>query len=378
MVDVVIAGAGPAGSIAALALARAGARVLIVDRESFPRDKLCGDTLNPGAVRLLRALGLTGGPLAAALPLAGMRLTGPDGSVVTARYAAGVRGLSVRRRELDVWLLERAIAAGAKFEDGLMVRGPLVDERAGLVRGLVMGRRGGDRIGTIRMPAIMTLAADGRRSVVAAGAGLRREPAVRRWAFGTYARGVADPTDLGEMHIRPRWYLGIAPVSTEEVNVCLVTPPRPDGRTPIEVIRRALEREPELASRFARAEINPHVRVLGPLASRVSAPGVPGLLLAGDAAGFIDPMTGDGLHLAMESALLAAAEISRVLVDGQFHTAPWRLAAARRARLGRKIRFNRWVCRLVESPAALRLASRGSRLFPDVIRRAVTYAGDVA
>jgi len=66
MLDVIIAGAGPAGSVAATLLARAGARVLIVDRETFPRDKLCGDTLNPGVVKLLQSIDLWGGPLASA------------------------------------------------------------------------------------------------------------------------------------------------------------------------------------------------------------------------------------------------------------------------------------------------------------------------
>ena len=81
MLDVLIAGAGPAGAMAALVLARAGARVVVIDRERFPRDKLCGDTLNPGAVRLLASFGLTGGALDSAVHLSGMRLTGPNASV---------------------------------------------------------------------------------------------------------------------------------------------------------------------------------------------------------------------------------------------------------------------------------------------------------
>ena len=68
MLDVLIVGAGPAGSIAALVLARAGARVLVIDREKFPRHKLCGDTLNPGTVALLASLGLDDGPLKTAVP----------------------------------------------------------------------------------------------------------------------------------------------------------------------------------------------------------------------------------------------------------------------------------------------------------------------
>jgi flavin-dependent dehydrogenase len=374
MVDVIVAGAGPAGAVAALTLARAGARVVIVDRDPFPRDKLCGDTLNPGAIRVLHALGLTGGPLDRGWPLSGMRVTGPAAEVV-GRYRSGARGLAVKRRDLDVWLLERAIAAGARFESGLVVREPLIDQRTGLIRGVVLARRGSG--GPLRMPSILTIGADGRRSALATAAGLRREISVRRWAFGSYAHGVTGATDLGEMHIHPRWYVGVAPMGPDEVNVCLVTPPRPDGRTPSEILMRAIGQDPVLSERFARAEVDPRVRVLGPLGARVSAPGRPGLLLAGDAAGFVDPMTGDGLSIALQGAVLAAREAARVLGDGQFEGAVRRLSAARRRQLGGKLRFDRWMCRVVESPAILRAAARGARRFPGLIERAVGYAGEV-
>jgi flavin-dependent dehydrogenase len=111
MLDVLVAGAGPAGSIAGLVLARAGARVVIVDRDPFPRDKLCGDTLNPGAVRLLASLGVTGGPIATAHRLSGMLVSGPHAHV-SALYAGGHVGLALTRRDLDAWLLEQAVAAG--------------------------------------------------------------------------------------------------------------------------------------------------------------------------------------------------------------------------------------------------------------------------
>jgi flavin-dependent dehydrogenase len=375
MLDVIVAGAGPAGSIAALLLARAGARVLIVDREAFPREKLCGDTLNPGAVALLASLGLSGGPLARARPIVGMRVSGPSASV-SAEYGGGIRGLAITRRELDVWLLDAAVRAGARFESGLVVRRPLVDtSHQGLVRGLVLAARGGHA--ETRLPAAAVIAADGRRSVLARHLGLRADPPpVRRWAFGTYATDVPGMASLGEMHVRRGWYVGLAPLADGRVNICLVMPPRPVGRTPLDVIRQAVGRDRALAERLASARFVAPVHVLGPLAADVRAAGVPGLLLAGDAAGFIDPMTGDGLHLAIEGARLAAVETLRAIERGEFQAAVGRLADARHRVFRRKLRFNRWLRRLVATPAAVDAASAGARLWPGAIRYAIRYAGD--
>lgn len=379
MLDVLIAGAGPAGSIAALRLARAGARVVLVDRETFPRDKLCGDTLNPGAIAWLAAQGLSGDVIDRARPLAGMLMSGPR-VAKEARYPAGIVGRAVLRRHLDAWLLDRAIAAGARFEPGLTVKGPLLHDERGVshVRGLLLApRTEPDRVS--RMPATLTIAADGRRSTLAFSLGLcAHPPHPRRWAFGVYATGIDGVRDVGEMHVRRGVYIGVAPITDALSNVCVVTGPRPEGRAPLDVVKRAIGSDALLARRFERATFESRVSVLGPLAVEARAAGMPGLLLAGDAAGFVDPMTGDGLHLAMRGAALAADEILHVLEHGDLAGAPARLAQARDRMLGSKLRFNRAVRQLVASPAAVRLAELGALIAPGVLTRAVRYAGDAA
>jgi flavin-dependent dehydrogenase len=120
------------------------------------------------------------------------------------------------------------------------------------------------------------------------------------------------------------------------------------------------------------------VRVLGPLATDVTALGVPGLLLAGDASGFVDPMTGDGLHLAMQSAVLAAEHAMTALVTGDVAACVASLERAHHARLATKLRFNRMMRRLVDAPGAVDAAGLGARLLPGLVRRAIRYAGDVA
>src|SRR5262245_40364786 len=170
MRDVLVVGAGPAGAIAAWRLASAGARVTIVDRDAFPRDKLCGDTLNPGAVALLESIKIPRSPLPGARPLAGMTVTGPR-TRIDARYPAGMSGRAILRRDFDAWLLNQAVAAGAQFESGLMARHAVVEPTRGAdaVRGVAMGR-GSSR--EFRFEAPVTIAADGRSSRVARSMGL--------------------------------------------------------------------------------------------------------------------------------------------------------------------------------------------------------------
>lgn len=374
MIDVIVVGAGPAGSIAALVLARAGARVWLLEREEMPRPKLCGDTLNPGAVATLAGLGLTGGPLDEAVRLGGMVVSGPSVEVRGA-YRSGQVALAISRAQLDLWLAEAAVAAGARLECGVRVRG-LVWRGPGVVAGVEITGADGR---VIRMPAHLTIAADGRRSALARAAGLNRYPAEpRRWAFGLYATDVDGMASMGEMHVRPRHYIGLAPLGGGVTNVCVVTGPRPAGRTPLEVMRGALDCDPALRDRTrAWRPIGPP-QVLGPLAVDASAAGVPGLLLAGDAAGFVDPMTGDGIHLAIRGGVLAAMAALEGLIAGDMSHAPGRLRARRAHSLGAKLRFNRWMRHLVAWPMAMDVVSASARLTPSLLRRVVRYAGDAA
>jgi menaquinone-9 beta-reductase len=319
--DVVITGAGPAGAVAATVLARAGARVALVDRATFPRPKLCGDTLNPGSLALLMRQRMAGPVAETGLRIDGMIVTG-RGVTIDGRYPDGLHGRAVVRRDLDWWLVQDAMRAGASFEPGVHAAAPLVSSQSGrpLVQGIAVSRPGGAR-GEIR--GTVTIAADGRHSTLAFALGLARHPASpRRWAVGAYFTDVVMPAgaSLGEMHIRPGRYIGVAPVPGGATNVCLVRGAVGGAREfsqPAALLLQELRADPMLRERFAGARLEGAPVVLGPLAVDATAAAAPdGLLLAGDAAGFIDPMTGDGLRFAIRGGELAALAALEALEHG--------------------------------------------------------------
>lgn len=375
MDDVAIAGAGPAGAFAAIILARAGLRVRLFDRARFPRHKLCGDTLNPGALAVLRRHLDISPLLSRSDPIDGMLVSGPDGVRIRAGYGRGVTGRAIAREAFDHWLLSRATAAGAQLDEQAGVRDAVIAD--GRVAGVVVDRRGR----AAAHPSRLVIAADGRRSTLAVKRGLSAQPRrPRRWAIGAYFAEVDGRTPFGEMHIRCDHYLGVAPLPDGLTNACLVMPHAPGDAPlgdPAALLRCYLDRDADLRRRFRHATAVAPPTVLGPMAVDARAAGEPGLLLAGDAAGFIDPMTGDGLRFALAGAELAAA-IALDVVAGRtpIDRAHLDLAAKRRALFANKWRFNRALRMLVASPRGITAAAAVATVVPSLFEGIVRYAGD--
>lgn len=386
MDDVAIAGAGPAGALAAIILARAGLRVRVFDRARFPRHKLCGDTLNPGALAVLRRHEDVATLIERSDPIDGMLLTGPGNVRVRGEYGNGITGRSITRKVLDQWLIDRAIAAGAAIEQQVAIRDVAIV--ANRVAGVVAAGRDGQ---SITHPARLVIAADGRRSAIAIARGLSRQPKrPRRWAIGGYFSDVSGVTSLGEMHVRRGHYIGVAPVPGGLTNACLVVPGPPSGgrsggtgsqelpfAQPADALHQMLHADPELSARFASARPISAPIMLGPMAVDASAAGEPGLLLAGDAAGFIDPMTGDGLRFALMGAELAAAIVTEVFAGSlAIDRAHLELADRRRRAFQWKWRFNRTLRALVSSPASVTAAAATATVLPSLFAQMIKYGGD--
>ncbi len=375
MQDVIVVGGGPAGSVAAIVLARAGARVRLLERSRIPRDKLCGDTVNPGAAAILRRLALSR-VLDGSLPLDGMIVTGASGVRVEARYGSGVQGRAILRRELDRRLVDAASAAGAQVDDDVFVTGASIDTSRDVdtVNGVTV-RSGDGRPRRIAAPIV--IAADGSHSRLARELRLSRfADRPRRWAVGAYFQYVKGLATCGEMHVRGDRYIGVAPLPGALANVCVVTADRALLRHPHALLHETIHTDRQLAGRFTVATLVGTPRCLGPMAVECEQPGMEGLLLAGDAAGFIDPMTGDGLRFAFRGAELAAHAALQALEHG-WDAAHLRLAEARRREFLPKWRFNRTLRSLVASPGAVRVANRGAAVAPVVIRSLIRYAADL-
>jgi len=336
--DAIVVGAGPAGSATGILLAEGGASVLVLDRAAFPRPKMCGEYLSPETARILDRLSvLEVVDHAGAVPLAGMTITGPDGSRIVGTYPTSGRwrgyrdfALAIPRDRLDAILADRLRETPADFRERYRVTDLVVE------RGSVAGVDALDPSGRPRrFRSRLVIGADGRNSVVARRLGLVRPHPLRRMALMTYMSGPSERADRGEIYLGPPDYSILNPMAPGRLNVGLVVPlaDAVPHRGRLDAFFDArVARMPMLRRRLSACRRDAPVAALGPLAVRVDDPRAGGVLLAGDSAGFYDPFTGEGIFTALRSAELAADAARAALAAGDVSaTALAGYAARRRA-----------------------------------------------
>ena len=311
--DSIVVGAGPAGSATALLLARTGARVLLLDRARFPREKPCSEYLSPESTRVLERLGphvLAAVAAASPAHLTGMKVVAPSGAGVVGRFETF--SFALPRTRFDTILRDAAQAAGAEVREGVKVEELLYDD--GAVAGVATRETGNARRDSYR--ARVVVGADGLRSVVARRLGIVRTSAPRRIAFTAHVADARGVSDLGEMHVGRPGYVGLGPIGDGVTTVALVLP-LADARRG-ERFFEELNRFPGVAGRFDARRMVRRVLATGPFARRSRRPVAAGggALLVGDAADFFDPFTGQGIYSALRGAELAAAAILAALTSG--------------------------------------------------------------
>lgn len=391
--DVVVAGGGPAGATVAAHLARRGVSVLMCDAARFPRHKICGEYLPPASAAVLERLGVMS-QVEALRPLrpVGMAVVAPGGTTVLGRYGeSSGRGLSIRRYDLDGTLLLHAARCGAEVREGIRVSG---FDRIGSGRLLVHlaatngGSRavGGARTAPESVWSRALVGADGRNSVVARRLGLRlTERRHRRWAIMGHFGGVRAPLDHGEMIITPYGYCGINPLPGDLANVCIVVDPRRagnriPGRGELDSFFDAtIAAVPATRERMLRAERAGALLAAGPLACRTGSSVADSALLVGDAAGFFDPFTGEGLHMALRGGEMAAEALGRALRRDDLSAkslAPYE--ARRRATFAGRLRVDRFLQALLKSPQLTDFVARKLARDPMLADLLARVTGDLA
>lgn len=325
--DVIVVGAGPSGSTAAAALAQKGHDVLLLDRASFPRDKTCGDAVPAGAMRILRGLGMNGEINAARergelYLLQGMRIISPRGNLLRAEFgeAGDLANSYVAPRYYFDTLIERlAEQSGAEFRQAT-VKGPEMEN------GRVVGVRVKENGSAETLRAKVVIGADGVTSTLTRALRPREQQHVdkhRAVALRAYVQGLEiHPGDVEFFlydEILPG-YSWIFPIGEDKANVGLgmrLDYFRKHGKNLEEML------DDFLAMPEVRKRLKPDFKIEGLKTWQLNFGSQKGLqhafngaLLVGDAAGFINPLTGGGIHNGMVSAQLAAETVDRALQRG--------------------------------------------------------------
>ena len=339
-VEVAVVGGGPAGALTAALLARVGHEVVLFERAPTWRWRACGVFASPVTIEALRRAGIDDSTLArVARPIPAMRVETPGGTAFRLTYGGWMPPVGFDRSTLDPTLLDHARASGVEVCIGARVE--------------AVGLNDSNPTMTVRMPsndlerytARLLIGADGGNSIVARAAGVARPARLAPRVGLTYhlADRAGDPVADARMRVFRDGYIGVAPVPGGRVNVGIVLGRSwarrlaSDGAEAvvdeivagIPVLDGAAGSPPDPAAWRTGARMD---RVAGasPLGHRVTRRAGDRWLVVGDAAGFLDPFTGEGLHRAVVSAELGARAAHAALGGNRDALAAYERAMRRR------------------------------------------------
>ena len=394
--DVIVVGAGPSGATTAYYLAQAGLNVLLLEKARFPREKVCGDGLTPRGVKALVAMGVDVGPGSGWLRNNGLRVIG-----------AGLRlempwpeldsypgyGLVRTRASLDETLARRAQAAGAKLLEGVTVTGPVLDD-AGQIVGVAAqseaessnsGHPERSRGATQVFRSRVIVAADGNSSRLSVSMGLRKRDdrplgvAVRTYYTSPrhdddYLESWLDLWDGDRLLPGYGWIFGMGD-GTSNVGLGLLNTSAAFGNTDYRaLLKRWLRSMPEEWGFVEENRTEPVRGAALPMGFNRTPHYHRGLLLAGDAAGMVNPFNGEGIAYAMESGEILARTIAQALArptreqaERVLHGYPQALRDA----YGGYYALGRVFVQLIGRPQLMRFATRHGMSRPALMRFAL-------
>jgi len=384
--DVIVVGAGPSGSTTAYYLAQAGLNVLLIEKSRFPRDKVCGDGLTPRAVKSLVAMGIDVSEEAGWLRNKGLRVIGGGMRLELpwpelSSYPG--YGLVRTRASLDEMLAHRAQSAGAKLLEGTTVTGPLLDDD-GQVVGVTTSAR------TFR--ARVVVAADGNSSRLSVAMGLqKRDDRPLGVAVRTYYKSPRHDDDWLESwldlwdgdRLLPGygWIFGMGD-GTSNVGLGLLNTSTAFGNTDYrELLKRWLRSMPEEWGYVEENRTEPVRGAALPMGFNRTPHYYRGLMLAGDAAGMVNPFNGEGIAYAMESGEILSRVVAQALAR------PTRAETARVLRsypdalqdaYGGYYTLGRVFVELIGRPRLMRYATRAGMSKPALMRFALKLMANLS
>jgi geranylgeranyl reductase family protein len=383
--DVIVVGAGPAGSTTAYYLAQAGLDVLLLEKSRFPREKVCGDGLTPRAVKALVAMGVPIGEDDGWLRNKGLRVVG-----------AGMRlelpwpeltsypgyGLVRTRMDFDQRLAQRAREAGAHLIEGITVTGPVRDDRTGRIVGVTARPDGGEQQ---VYRGRLVIAADGNSSRLSVSMGLRKRDdrpigvAVRAYYTSPrheddYLESWLDLWDADRLLPGYGWIFGMGD-GTSNIGLGLLNTSTAFGNTDYHaLLKRWLAGMPPEWGFTEENRVGPIRGAALPMAFNRTPSYTDGLLLVGDAAGMVNPFNGEGIAYAMESGEIAARVVTQALAwpdaagaERVLHGYPRVLADA----YGGYYALGRAFVKAIGRPELMRFATRHAMSRPALMRFAL-------
>jgi geranylgeranyl reductase family protein len=398
--DVIVVGAGPAGSSVAYYLATAGLDVLMLEKTAFPREKVCGDGLTPRAVKALTGMGVPISEQDGWLRNKGLRIIGGGGRIELdwpdlSSYPG--YGMVRSRLDFDETLARHAQKAGARLLEGVTVTGPVLDERTGRITGVTArqageGKNGAGKDGEEReFRGRLVVAADGNSSRLSVAMGLRRRDdrpigvAVRTYYTtprhdDDYLEAWLDLWDGNQLLPGYGWIFGMGD-GTSNVGIGLLNTSASfqniDYRA---LLRRWLAGMPPEWGLCEENRTQPVRGAALPMGFSRKPHYTSGLLLAGDAGGMVNPFNGEGIAYALESGEIAARTIAQALArptaaaaETVLQTYPDELAHA----YGGYYTLGRTFVKLIGKPSFMQFATRHGVKRPWVMRFTMKLLGNL-